>query len=75
MNFLVWNCHGLEKPRTKRELIEIIRTKDPSVMFVTETWVDEARRTFSNINFDQKWVVPRTTRGGGLVLFWKNYVQ
>ena len=25
----------------------------------------------SKINFDQKWVVPRLNRGGGLVLFWK----
>ena len=46
-------------------------------MFITETWVDEARldRTLGNINFNQKWVVPRTTRGGGLVLFWKNSVN
>ena len=46
-------------------------------MFIAETWVDEARldRTLGNINFDQKWVVPRTTRGGGLVLFWKNSVN
>ena len=46
-------------------------------MFVAETWVDEARLdyTLGNINFDQKWVVPRTTRGGGLVLFWKNSVN
>ena len=43
-------------------------------MFIAETWVDEARldHTLGNINFNQKWVVPRTTRGGGLVLFWKN---
>ena len=37
-------------------------------MFIVETWADEARldRTLSTITFDQKWVVPRTTRGGGL---------
>uniref|UniRef100_A0A7N2MGE8 DUF4283 domain-containing protein n=1 Tax=Quercus lobata TaxID=97700 RepID=A0A7N2MGE8_QUELO len=43
----------------------------------SETWADEARldRTLSKINFDQKWVVPRQNRGGGLVLFWKNSIN
>ena len=37
-------------------------------MFIVETWADEVKldRTLSTITFDQKWVVPRTTRGGGL---------
>ncbi|XP_075660413.1 uncharacterized protein LOC142630317 [Castanea sativa] len=44
---------------------------------VTETLADEARLdcTLSKINFDQKWVVPRVNRGGGLGLFWKNTVN
>ena len=77
MNLLVWNCRGLGNLRTERELVSILRAKDPSVVFIAETWADEARleRTLSNINFDQKWVVPRTTRGGGLVLFCKNSVN
>ena len=74
MNLLFWNCRGLGNLRIEKELVSILRAKDPSVVFIAETWADEARleRTLSNINFDQKWVVPRTTRGGGLVLFWKN---
>ena len=42
-------------------------------MFIPETWTNEARldRILSNINFDHKWGVPRVSRGGGLVLFWK----
>ena len=77
MNLLVWNCHGLGNLRIEKELVSILRAKDPSVVFIAETWADEARleRTLSNINFDQKWVVPRTTRGGGLVLFCKNSVN
>ena len=37
-------------------------------MIIAETWANEARldRTLSTITFDQKWVVPRTTRGGRL---------
>ena len=36
---------------TERELGEIIWVKDPSVMFIAETWADEARldRTLSTI--------------------------
>ena len=46
-------------------------------MFIAETWADDARvdRTLSKINFDQKWVVSKVNRGGGLVLFWKNTVN
>ena len=48
--------------------VEIIQTKDPSIVIIVETWANEARfdRTLSIITFDQKWVVPRTTRGGRL---------
>ena len=34
MSCLVWNCRGLGKPRTGRELGEIIQAKDPSVVFI-----------------------------------------
>ena len=48
--------------------VEIIQTKDPSIVIIVETWANEARfdRTLSIITFDQKWMVPRTTRGGRL---------
>ena len=71
MRLLLWNCRGLGNPRTEYEFVRLIQTKDPSVVFIAETWKDEARldRTLSKINFDQKWVAPRLNRGGGLVLF------
>ena len=77
MNLLVWNCRELGNPQTERGLVEILQAKDPSVMFIVKTWADEARldQTLRTINFDKKWVVSRTIRGGGLVLFWKNLVK
>ena len=74
MSLLVWNCRGLRNLRIENELVTLIRVKDPSVVFIAETWADDARldRTLSKINFDQKWVVSRVNKGGGLVLFWKN---
>ena len=76
MSLLLWNCRGLGNPRTENEVVSLIQA-DPSVVFIAETWADEARldRTLSKINFDQKWVVPRQNRGGGLVLFWKNSIN
>ena len=77
MSLLLWNCRGFGNPRIENELVSLIQAKDPSVVFIAETWADEARldRTLSKINFDQKWVVPRQNRGGGLVLFWKNSIN
>ena len=77
MSLLLWNCRGLGNPRTENELVSLIQAKDPSVVFIAETWADETKldRTLSKINFEKKWVVPRLNKGGGLVLFWKNNIN
>ena len=53
--------------------MEIIRAKDPTVVFLAETLTNDARLEFvqRSIGFDHRWVVPRVGRGGGLVLYWK----
>ncbi|XP_075675032.1 uncharacterized protein LOC142644270 [Castanea sativa] len=73
MSCLAWNCRRLENLRTGRELVEIIRAKDPSVVILAETLTDDARLEFvqRSTGFDHRWVVPRVGRGGGLVLYWK----
>ena len=43
MGYLAWNCYGLGNLRTGRELVEITRTKDPSVVFLAKTLTDDAR--------------------------------
>ena len=77
MSLLLWNCLGLRNPRIENELVSLIQAKYPSIVFIAKTWADEARldRTLSKINFDKKWMVPRQNRGGGLVLFWKNFIN
>ena len=77
MNCLVWNCHGLGNLRTRKELEDFIRAKDPSVLFIVETWVDEARliTVIRNFNYEHKWIVLREGRGGGLALFWKSSIN
>ncbi|XP_050259980.1 uncharacterized protein LOC126705069 [Quercus robur] len=46
MSCLAWNCRGLGNLCTVRELGEIVRTKDPSLVFLAETLTDEARLEF-----------------------------
>ena len=73
----MWNCRGLGNPRTGRELMELVREKDPSVVFLSETLTDDGRLEFiqSSINFDHRWVVPRVGRSGGLVLYWRSSIN
>lgn len=77
MNCLVWNYHGLGNLCTGRELGKIIQAKDLSIMFMVETWTDVARldQVMKNINFDNKWVVPKEGHGGGLAPFWKSSIN
>ena len=77
MNLLVWNCRGLGNPCTVRELGNYIRAKDPIVVFLVETWTDDARldEALRNFNFRNKWSVPGGHRGGGLVLLWKEDIR
>ena len=77
MSYLAWNCRGLGNLRTGKELVDFIWAKDPFVVFLAETMVDKTRlETIQrNIEFDHRWVVLREGRSGGLVLFWKSYIN
>ena len=78
MSLIVWNCRGLGDLRTGKELEVLIRAKDPSVVFLVETWVDEVRlkEIQRNIKFDNLFYVDRNPRsGGGLALYWKNSID
>ena len=43
MSLLCWNCRGLGNPLTIQELGDIVRAQDPAIVFLAETWLDEAR--------------------------------
>ena len=77
MNCLIWNYRGLGNLRTRKELGDMIRAKDPSVLFLAETLGDEARLDIvqRSINYEHKWIVPKEGREGGVVLFWKSTVN
>ena len=68
---------GLGNQRTVQELAKFVRAQDPSVLFLAETWADEARlrKLCDELQFDEVWVVGRITRAGGLALLWKNSID
>ena len=51
----------------------MIRAQDPTVVFIAETWLDEARLRLllKNVVLEQMHVVSKVTQGGGLALLWK----
>ncbi|XP_075636682.1 uncharacterized protein LOC142608912 [Castanea sativa] len=61
----------------ENELADIVWAKDPSVVFLVETWVHEARlkNVLRKIKFENFFFVPRTSKGGGLVLFWRTTID
>ncbi|XP_023898513.1 uncharacterized protein LOC112010404 [Quercus suber] len=77
MSCMCWNVRGLGNHRTIRELANIVRAQDPSILFLAETWADNARlvKLCDELNFEEKWVVERVTRAGGLALLWKNSIS
>ena len=62
---------------TEKELRDLIRAKDPSVVVTAKTLADEVRlkKIKRNLCFDNMFFVPRIHRGGNLVLFWKNSIK
>ena len=77
MSLIVWNCRGLGNLRTVKELQVMIRVKDPSIVFLAETWADEARlqEIKCKIEFDNLFFVKRNNRGAGLALYWRNSIN
>ena len=51
----------------------MVWTKDPSILFLADTWMDEARLTQiqDHLKFKNKFVAPRRHKAGGLVIYWK----
>ena len=77
MNCLSWNCRGLGNLGTVQELACLVREKDPSIVFLSETWMDDHRIELLRCRFlfSNKFVVKRINKGGGLVLFWKQEIN
>ena len=69
--FYMLELPWLRNPQAIQELGDIIRAQDPAVVFLAETWLDEARlkRLCDKLNLKKVFGVSRITRGDGLSLF------
>ena len=74
MNLLAWNCWGLRNRRAVDELGEIIKAKDPGIVFLSETWSTKEHMEYIKLklNFDGLFTVTNEAKGGGLALMWEN---
>ena len=43
MSLLVWNCRELGNLRTEDQLTDFVWAKDPSIVFLAETWTNKDR--------------------------------
>ena len=73
MSILCWNCRELGNRKTVQELRDIIQAQDPTVEFLAETWLVEARLVSirDSLQFGHYFGVSKVNYGGGLYLFWK----
>ena len=77
MSIIVWNCCGLRNLSTGKQLEFFTWAKDPFVMFLVETLVDEVRlkEIKRNLNFKNLFFVDKNNRGGGLAMYWRNSID
>ena len=77
MKILARNCRGLGNAPAIRALLDVQRSCDPEVMFLSETHLDTypAESLRRRLKMDQKLVCVSDGRKGGLLLFWKNSVK
>ena len=74
MSCLSWNCRGLRNPQTEDEVVALVTTKDPKLVFLMETKADKPtlERVGRRIHFTNLFFVPCVNTGGGLALYRKS---
>jgi hypothetical protein len=72
MSILSWNCRGLGNPCIVQKLAHLVWAKDPSAVFLCETWSNDEHLEHlrCRLHFNNKLLVLSNKKGGGLALFW-----
>lgn len=73
MNFLSWNCRELGNSRTVWILGDLIKSRKPDFLYLSETLVtsDKIHSSYSRYYFSKTFVLDCNGRSGGLTIFWK----
>ena len=73
MTILVWNCRGIGSALAIRNLADKVRSKDPLLVFLTETKIGESKMkgVRNKLEYTQGISVPSDGQSGGLAMMWK----
>jgi hypothetical protein len=77
MSILCWNCRGLGQPRTVQELVRLVHTLSPKIVFISETrqQSNRVRNIKGRLASDNCFLVDGRGKGGGLALYWDNSIK
>jgi hypothetical protein len=72
MIILSWNCRGLGNPQTVRDLRRMVKVKRPTVVFLMETKMRQAKmeKIRCSLGFNNLFTVDCVGKSGGLALLW-----
>lgn len=72
MSLLCWNCHGLGSDATVSELRWLVKTYQPSLLFLSKTkmWDNKAKNFVWFLGYSGSFAVSCEGLSGGLALFW-----
>ena len=73
MIIISWNCRGFENRQTVEVLADLVRSKAPTILFLTETklTIREMEPIKAELGFQSMLAVSSDGRRGGLATFWK----
>jgi hypothetical protein len=76
MSTLAWNPRGLGQPRTVQELVCLVQTHKPSLVFISETRQskDRVKNLRFRLGMKECCHVPGVGKGGGIALYWTEEV-
>jgi hypothetical protein len=77
MSLLCWNCRGIGKAATVRELRDLARQFAPSILCILETQLEGSRveNLADGLGFNKSYAVSSSGRSGGLCIFWNDEIK
>lgn len=77
MKHLSWNSRGLGNPRAVRNLRDLIKSQNPTFVFLSETLVkkDVIAELSNKLGFIEFFAVDVEGRSGGLAVMWKSVIK
>jgi hypothetical protein len=77
MSTLSWNCRRLRQSRTVQELVRLVHTYCPKIVFLSEIRQHKNRviNIKSRLGFNNCFVIEGEGKGGGLAMCWDDSIK